>query len=153
MRPASAPPWTACSAATCRPTTAATSKPSPARPESPGPASTRAPAPTATSAQGAYRHLAEEVQRRLAALREAGTIPDPRELQITRLKTENATLRERIQTRDEQITELTEFKERALSRRAAQHQEILRLRHTRTAPDNVRALTTRSTARTTGPCS
>jgi hypothetical protein len=53
------------------------------------------------------------------------TIPDPRELRITRLKTENAALRERIQTRDEQITEFTE---RALSQLTAQHREILRLR-------------------------
>jgi hypothetical protein len=35
---------------------------------------------------GPYQHLADEFQRRLAALRETGTIPDPRELQITKLK-------------------------------------------------------------------
>lgn len=100
---------------------------------------------------GPYQHLAEEFQRRLAALRDAGTIPDPREHQIARLKDENATLRERVQARDELITELTEFKQRALSQLAAQHQEILRLRQTATAPDNVRNLP--RTSRSTRPCS
>jgi hypothetical protein len=49
---------------------------------------------------GPYQHLAEEFQRRLADFRKAGTISDPRELRIARLKDENAKLRER----DAQIT-------------------------------------------------
>ncbi|GAB3474365.1 hypothetical protein GCM10027521_02700 [Amycolatopsis cihanbeyliensis] len=36
--------------------------------------------PQGNQRPGHYQHLAEEIQRRLAALREAGTIPDPREL-------------------------------------------------------------------------
>lgn len=107
--------------------------------------------PKGNQRPGPYQHLAEEFQRRLAALREAGTIPDPRELQITRLKTENAALRERIQTRDEQITEFTEFKERALSQLTAQHGEILRLRQTANPPDNVRNLPAARKSRITGP--
>jgi hypothetical protein len=89
---------------------------------------------------GPYQHLAEEFHRRIDALRRAGTIPDPRELQIARLKDENATLRERIQARDAEIDELTAFKDRALSQLAAQHQEILRLRQSAESRDNVRKL-------------
>lgn len=109
--------------------------------------------PKGNQRPGPYQHLAEEFQRRLAALHEAGTIPDPRELQISRLKTENSALRERIQARDEQITEFTEFKERALSQLAAQHQEILRLRQTTNPPDNVHNLPAARKSRTTEPCS
>lgn len=73
---------------------------------------------------------------------------DPRELQITRLKDENAKLRER----DARITELTDFKERALSQLAAQHEEILRLRQRADSPNNVRTLPTARKSRITGPC-
>jgi hypothetical protein len=100
---------------------------------------------------GQYQYLAEEFQRRLADLREAGIVSDPRELQITRLKDENVKLRERVWERDAQITELTEFKERALSQLAAQHKEILRLRQRADSPDNVRNLPARK-SRITGPC-
>ncbi|MFE0800222.1 hypothetical protein ACFW3N_08900, partial [Streptomyces sp. NPDC058834] len=40
--------------------------------------------PQGNQRPGPYQHLAEEFQRRLADLREAGTVSDPRELQITR---------------------------------------------------------------------
>ena len=61
--------------------------------------------PQGNQRPGPYQHLADEFQRRLADLREAGTVPDPRELQITRLKDENAKLRERVRERDAQIAE------------------------------------------------
>ncbi len=104
--------------------------------------------PQGNQRPGPYQHLAEEFQRRLADFREAGTVSDPRELQITRLKDENAKLRER----DARITELTEFKERALSQLAAQHEEILRLRQRADSPNNVRTLPTARKSRITGPC-
>ncbi|MBF6302942.1 hypothetical protein IU459_36320 [Nocardia amamiensis] len=102
---------------------------------------------------GPYQHLAEEFHRRLDALREAGAGPDPREVQITRLKEENAKLRERIRDRDTQIDELTEFNDRALSQLAAQHQEILRLRLPGGPPDNIRSLPAARQSQVTGPCS
>jgi hypothetical protein len=109
--------------------------------------------PQGNQRRGPYQHLAEEFQRRLADLRAAGTVPDPRELQITNLKDENAKRRERVWERDAQITELTEFKERALSQLAAQHEEILRLRQHTNSPNNVRNLPTARKSRITGPCS
>ena len=75
-----------------------------------------------------YAALREEFEARLAAIRQAGDAPDPREAQISRLKTEITTLRERRARQDAAITELTEFKALALSRLAAQHDEITRLR-------------------------
>lgn len=89
----------------------------------------------------------------MQALRETGAIPDPRELQIARLKTENTTLRERIQAREAEIDELAKFKDRALSQLAAQQQEILRLRQSTDSPDNVRKLPAARKSRITGPCS
>lgn len=82
---------------------------------------------------GPYQHLAEEFERRLAALYEAGVIPDPRVAQIERLKTTVADLRERISKRDRTIAELKDFKALAVSRLLAQHEEILRLRQQSTA--------------------
>jgi hypothetical protein len=108
--------------------------------------------PQGNQRPGPYQHLAEEFQRRLADLREAGIVSDPRELQITRLKAENARLRERVRERDARITELIEFKERALSQLAAQHEEILRLRQRADSPNNVRTLPTARKSRITGPC-
>ncbi|MFD7862258.1 hypothetical protein [Streptomyces sp. NPDC059783] len=81
-----------------------------------------------TARPGAYQHLAEEFERRLNELRDAGQIVDPRVAQIERLKVQNAELKERIVTRDEQIAQLTGFRTLAISRLAAQHDEIERLR-------------------------
>ncbi|MFE4800426.1 hypothetical protein ACFRFL_36755 [Streptomyces sp. NPDC056708] len=75
-----------------------------------------------------YTHLRVEFERRLNAMREAGEIPDPREAQITRLKAENAKLRERLAASEQTIDELTDFHGQALARLAAQHEEIVRLR-------------------------
>ncbi len=89
---------------------------------------------------GAYQHLAEEFERRLRALQDAGEIIDLRAAQIERLKEENAQLRKRIADRDAQLAELTEFKTLAISRLAAQHDEIERLRERAVSAGNVRSL-------------
>jgi len=87
---------------------------------------------------GPYQHLAEEFERRLHSLRQAGEITDPRDTQIARLKTENARLRERIAGQETAIAELDSFKTQAISRLAAQHAETERLRQHH--PANVREL-------------
>lgn len=53
--------------------------------------------------------LRVEFERRLQALQQTGEIPDPREAHITRLKTENAKLRERLAVSEQAIDELTDF--------------------------------------------
>jgi DNA repair exonuclease SbcCD ATPase subunit len=85
-----------------------------------------------------YAHLREEFETRLKARQQAGDIPDRREAQIARLKDENAALRQRLADRDTSITTLTGFREQALARLAAQHDEITRLR-----TQNKRAATVR----------
>ncbi len=99
-----------------------------------------------------YAHLREEFERRIKALGQAGEQPDPRDAQVTRLKTEITALRERLARRDQSITELTEFRTRALSRLAAQHQEILQLRRQRDQDTRVRQLPARAAAPGSGPC-
>lgn len=75
-----------------------------------------------------YPRLKEEFERRLAAAREAGNAPDPRDAQIARLKTLNDELRQKIAGHETALRELEQFKVTALSRLAAQHDEISRLR-------------------------
>ncbi|PCG81357.1 hypothetical protein CIB93_35835 [Streptomyces sp. WZ.A104] len=77
---------------------------------------------------GPFQHLAEEFTRRRDLLQQAGTIPDPREAQITRLKEEITNLRRRLDERDTEVQELTDFRQQAISRLAAQHLEIESLR-------------------------
>lgn len=84
--------------------------------------------PDGTIRPGPYQHLAEEFQHRLDALTAAGATPDPRQAQLERLTADNASLRGRLADRDAQIAELTNFKTRAISRLAAQHDEIETLR-------------------------
>ena len=144
------PPWTGCYAATSRPTAAATSRRSPGRPVARTgfyPRTDR----QGNQRPGPYQHLAEEFQRRLDNLRATEAVPDPREGQIARLKDENTKLRERIQECDARIEELTQFKDRALSQLAAQHQEILRLRRAADSPDNIHNLPTAKKPRVVGP--
>jgi hypothetical protein len=74
---------------------------------------------------GPYQHLADEFERRLAALREAGQIPDPREAQIARLKEQIGQLHARLHAQGAEVEELKAFKQLAVSRLAAQHDEIL----------------------------
>lgn len=93
-----------------------------------------------TTRPGPYQHLAEEFERRLRTLQEAGEVIDPRTAQIERFKAKVTELKERLAQRDETIAELTTFKELALSRLAAQHDEIVRLRQQAAALSNVRRL-------------
>jgi hypothetical protein len=92
-----------------------------------------------------YPHLKEEFERRLAALRAGGTGPDPRDAQITRLKAQNDELRQKLAGRDAVIRDLEQFRALAISRLAAQHDEISRLRRQAipARAGNVRSLTSR----------
>ncbi|MEV6228039.1 hypothetical protein AB0L88_09245 [Saccharopolyspora shandongensis] len=92
-----------------------------------------------------YTHLRAEFERRLQDLQQAGEIPDPREAQIARLKTENAKLKERLTESEQTIAELTDFRAQALARLAAQHEEILRLRESVAGTSRVSPLPPRST--------
>lgn len=96
-----------------------------------------------------YAHLREEFETQLEAMRAAGNLPDPRDAQINRLKTEVVTLRQRLARRDETITELTDRRTEALSRLAAQHDEITRLRRHADRTGNVHRLPRTETS----PCS
>jgi hypothetical protein len=98
-----------------------------------------------------YPHLKEEFERRLTAIRAAGTAPDPRDAQITRLKAHNDELRQKLANRDAAIRDLEQFKTLAVSRLAAQHDEISRLRRQAApaAAGNVRSLTPRRAGGTT----
>jgi hypothetical protein len=78
-----------------------------------------------------YPHLKAEFDRARTTARETGHQPDPRLAQIERLKTENTKLRERLSTNDTEITALQRFRTEALSRLAAQHDEITTLRNQR----------------------
>jgi hypothetical protein len=101
-----------------------------------------------------YPHLKAEFDRQHADLRAAGDTPDPRDAQITRLKQDNADLHRRLVSRDVQLAEHEAFKTLALSRLAAQHDEIHRLRAAAdTAPAaTVHALPTRRPTGLIGPC-
>ncbi|MEU8893927.1 hypothetical protein [Streptomyces sp. NPDC048442] len=90
--------------------------------------------------EGPYQHLGEEFERRLRTLQEAGEVIDPRIAQIERLKAKVAELKERLAQRDETVAELTTFKELVLSRLAAQHDEIVRLREQAAALCDIRSL-------------
>ncbi|MGX7671303.1 hypothetical protein [Plantactinospora sp. DSM 117369] len=96
-------PWTGSCAARSRPMAAATSQPWPSSPASTAPPST-APGPTPISA---------EFERRLRTLQQAGDQPDPRDAQITRLKTEITGLKNRVVESTSTINELTEFQTQA----------------------------------------
>ena len=75
-----------------------------------------------------YPHLKAEFEQQLARMRDSGQAPDPRENQITRLKARNAELEQRILQQDSELGDLRRFKTLAISRLAAQHDEIGRLR-------------------------
>jgi chromosome segregation ATPase len=75
-----------------------------------------------------YAHLREEFEKRLQSRHQSGDIPDRRDAQITRLKDEITTLRQRLADRDTTISTLRDLKDQALARLAAQHDEITRLR-------------------------
>lgn len=102
---------------------------------------------------GPYQHLAEEFDRRLKALHQAGTIPDPKAAQIERLKEANAALKNRLEQREDELAELKEFKQLALSRIAAQHLEIQCLREQTAAGPTVSTLPRRASTGVIGSCS
>ncbi|MFG1710709.1 hypothetical protein ACFLIM_46860 [Nonomuraea sp. M3C6] len=98
-----------------------------------------------------YSHLRLEFENRLQRLQEAGHTPDPKTAQIDRLKTENGKLKERLAQAEQAIEELGDFRNQALARLAAQHEEIVQLR-TASAPST--RVTRLPTPRTEaiGPC-
>jgi hypothetical protein len=85
-----------------------------------------------------YTRLREEFENRLHVIRQAGNTPDARDAQIARQKDQIKALRERLTRQDKTIAELTAIKTAALSRLAAQHEEITQLR--RAGPGNLRHL-------------
>lgn len=98
-----------------------------------------------------YAHLREEFEARLQQAVQAGGNPDPRDAQISRLKSEVAALNQRLGRRDQTIIELGDFKTLAVSRLAAQHDEISNLRASVADHGNIRHLPTQ--LRTTRPSS
>ena len=94
-----------------------------------------------------YAHLRAEFEHRLQRLQQAGQTPDPRAAQIERMKADIGKLKDRLSQADERIEELTDFRSQALSRLAAQHEEIVRLRESATRTGRViRLPTPRTTA-------
>lgn len=77
---------------------------------------------------GPYQHLAEEFDYRRRLCQKAGNIPDPREERIARLKGENGRLKDRIFQQEITIKALSGFKAMAVSRLAAQHDELRQFR-------------------------
>lgn len=75
-----------------------------------------------------YPRLKQQFEHDMAAAAAAGGHPDPRDAQITKLKTDNAALKTRCADQDQAITALQDQRTLALSRLAAQHDEIQRLR-------------------------
>lgn len=97
-----------------------------------------------------YPHLKAEFEQQLTQSRALGCAPDPRDAQILQLKEDNARLKERLAGHQAVLDELREFKTLALSRLAAQHEEIT---HLRTAPPGrtVRDLSAGRTSKRAGP--
>jgi hypothetical protein len=87
-----------------------------------------------------YARLRTEFEQRLEELRQAGERPDPRDAQIARLKDEITRLKERLSKSDDTISELAVFRDQALARLAAQHDEITRLRQEAHRAASVRLL-------------
>ncbi|GAA2179993.1 hypothetical protein GCM10009785_08990 [Brooklawnia cerclae] len=75
-----------------------------------------------------YPHLKANFDSQRNAAHDNGQQPDPRLASIDRLKTEITDLRTRLRARDHEITELKRFRDTAVSRLAAQHEEITALR-------------------------
>ncbi|EQD45113.1 hypothetical protein B1B_13209, partial [mine drainage metagenome] len=81
----------------------------------------------------------------LGDLEKTGVRPDPRDAQITRLKNEVTALQERLAQSAATIDRLGDFRTQSLSRLAAQHDEITRLRDSAAAFSNVTRLPLRPT--------
>jgi len=91
-----------------------------------------------------YSPLRQELEQRLPQLREAGQGPNPHDAHLAGLKAQLDQAKDRVARRDRTITELTEFKNQALSQLAAQHEEIIRLRNALANTANVRILKPRT---------
>lgn len=91
-----------------------------------------------------YAPLREEFEQRLHSIREAGQTPNPHQAQLTALKATIAGNTDRLTRRDRTIAELTDFKNHALSRLAAHHEEITRLRAAVASAGNLRVLRPRA---------
>ena len=75
-----------------------------------------------------HPHLKAEFDRQRDAAQDNGKHPDPRLARLDRCKTEIINLRSRLADRDRKISELKLFRDTALSRLTAQHDEITALR-------------------------
>jgi hypothetical protein len=98
-----------------------------------------------------YAHLRIEFEQRLQQLQRDGHTPDPKTAQIERLKADLDSLRTRLAQANTTIDQLTDFRTQALSRLAAQHEEILRLRAAAEANTNVTRLPA-PRQKVIGPC-
>ena len=97
-----------------------------------------------------YPHLKQQFEQQIAQAAADGQHPDPRDAQIAALKARNDRLQQRLDAAQATTAELLEFQQLALSRITAQHQEIARLRATRT-PAHVSDLDSARANRTTRP--
>ncbi|WP_300014746.1 hypothetical protein [Pseudonocardia sp.] len=89
-----------------------------------------------------YRHLKDDFERRREQQRNAGQLSDPRDARIDRLQAQIAQLNTRVADRDRELTDLKAFRNEAVSRLAAQHDELLRLRQQAAQAGQVRRLPT-----------
>jgi chromosome segregation ATPase len=78
-----------------------------------------------------YPHLKAEFDQQRGVERDAGRQPDARQSQIDRLQTENTRLRTHLASKDTELDELKRFRTEAISRLAAQHDELTTLRSQR----------------------
>jgi hypothetical protein len=92
-----------------------------------------------------YPHLKVEFDRQRDAAQDNGQQPDPRLARLDRCKTEIINLRARLADQDREISELKRFRDTAVSRLAAQHDEITALRAQLRAADHakIRSLSNR----------
>jgi predicted nuclease with TOPRIM domain len=93
-----------------------------------------------------YLHLKEEFEARRERQRSTGIDNDQRQRQIERLKDEVAKLRQRLAQRDADIAAGKKFRQTAVSRLAAQHDEIVRLRSALANHAHIRDLPRRSSS-------
>jgi hypothetical protein len=107
--------------------------------------------PTAFYGNRPYAHLRTEFENRLQRVQQDGQIPDPRVAQITRLKNDIDKLKNRLSQADQKIAELADFRAQALSRLAAQHEEVVRLRNAADGANRVIHLPV-NRATSIGPC-
>lgn len=99
-----------------------------------------------------YLHLKEEFEQRRDHLRTAGVITDPRDAQIERLKQRVEHLENRVAVEEQRNAELTAFRVQAVSRLAAQYDEITRLRGALSSSSAVRGFVKPNAAAVVQPC-